>query len=448
LNIQLNFSLNYYLNIKSGFICTGSVSIETNRDNLWNITPSFNEVYENYFIKFVYPSNWNNLTVYRNNVNISSLIFDNSTQNTLFIYNGVIIDGAEWLISANSPRFNFDLDIRLTEYGPGQELRFSIDTPVTPGNYTFVLYRPDYYEISRQTISLPSDANVLAYNIPAYPLDGSYYAYIYFFNGLNAGVETATFTITVPFTIDPLSLFLIILGVAVFSGVTISIIIVAKRHKRKVMTKKEEIINKCMDILNLKYIMIAEKKSSLNVYEQVFTSQKIDPTLITGFLSAIHSFGIELTNTDEKTQTIKLEFKNSKVIMSEFRDFRIVLIMNQLPSEKFLDSINQLAFDIELYYGRYLEKFKGNIDPFKGIEDLLKKHLNISFLYPLKVVKTGKHKVDQVERTIIGRALEVMKRNKQNYFYTTHIMETKQYDSKDIEAIFNLIEKKIFQPVI
>ncbi|MFX1235556.1 MAG: hypothetical protein ACFFBY_13540, partial [Promethearchaeota archaeon] len=191
-----------------------------------------------------------------------------------------------------------------------------------------------------------------------------------------------------------------------------------------------------------------EKKSSLNVYEQVFTSQKIDPTLITGFLSAIHSFGIELTNTDEKTQTIKLEFKNSKVIMSEFRDFRIVLIMNQLPSEKFLDSINQLAFDIELYYGRYLEKFKGNIDPFKGIEDLLKKHLNISFLYPLKVVKTGKHKVDQVERTIIGRALEVMKRNKQNYFYTTHIMETKQYDSKDIEAIFNLIEKKIFQPVI
>jgi hypothetical protein len=203
-----------------------------------------------------------------------------------------------------------------------------------------------------------------------------------------------------------------------------------------------------MDILSLNYIIVAEKKSSLNVYEQVFTSQKIDPTLVSGFLSAIHSFGIELTNTDEKTQTIKLEFKNSKVIMSEFRKFRIVLIMSQLPSQKFLDLINKLAFDIELYYSRYLENFKGNIDPFRGIENLLKKHLNISFLYPLKVIKTGKTKVDQTERIMITRALKVMKKNEQNYFYTTHIIEDREYDSKDIEAIFSLIDKNIFQPAI
>ena len=134
--------------------------------------------------------------------------------------------------------------------------------------------------------------------------------------------------------------------------------------------------------------------------------------------------------------------------MSEFKDFRIVIIMNELPSQKFFDSISDLAFDIELYYSRYLENFKGNLDSFKGIENLLKKHLNISFLYPLKIIKTGKTKVSQTEKMMIGRALESMKKNNQKYFYTTHIMEVKTYNTKDIEAIFNLIDKKIFQPVI
>jgi len=450
LDIVLNFTLDYNIKLINYLPSNASVLIEAGKDNIWTLTPEITKYFWNYSVKFYYPSNWNDLMVFRNGINISSLIYINPLEKSLLITNDIIINGAEWNITATSPLFNFDLDIRLFEYEPGQELRFLIDEPPTPGNYTLILYDPVHLPIddAQQTISLPGETNLFTYTFDTHPLEGEYHAYVYFFDGTNAGVETATFTITVPFTIDPLTLFLIILASVIIISVTLSIVVSVKKHKRKVEAYKEEIFNKCMDILNLRYIMISEKKSSLNVYEQVFTTQKIDPTLISGFLSAIHSFGIELTSSDEKTQTIKLEYKNSKVLMSEFKDFRIVIIMNELPSQKFLDSISNLAFDIELYYSRYLENFKGNIDPFKGIENLLKKHLNISFLYPLKIVKSGKTKISPTEKIIIGRALESMKKNKQNYFYITHIMEVKACDSKDIEAIFNLLDKNIFQPVI
>ncbi|MHA2429909.1 MAG: hypothetical protein ACXACC_02635 [Promethearchaeota archaeon] len=450
LDIELNFTLDYDIKLKNYLPSNASVVIEAEKDNIWTLTPKITKYFWNYSIKFSYPTNWNNLMVFRDGVNISSLIYIDSFEKSLLLTNNTIINGAEWNITATSPLFNFGLDIRLYEYGPGQELRFLIDEPPTPGNYTLILYDPVDLPIddAQQTISLPAESNLFSYTFDTHPLEGEYLAYVYFFDGTNAGVETATFVMTVPFTIDPFTLFLIILASVIVISVTTSIVVVVKKHKRKVEAYKEEVFNKCMDIININYIMVSEKKSSLNVYEQVFTKQKLDPTLISGFLSAIHSFGIELTNTDEKTQTIKLEYKNSKVLMSEFKGFRIVIIMNELPSQKFFDSISNLALDIETQYSRYLENFKGNIDHFKGIEDLLKKHLSISFLYPLKIVKTGKTKVSQTEKIMIGRALEAMKKNNQKYFYTTHIMEVKVRDSKDIEAIFNLIDNNIFQPVI
>ncbi|MHA2429908.1 MAG: hypothetical protein ACXACC_02630 [Promethearchaeota archaeon] len=447
--VEIIFNATYSAKIVKIQYQQGSVLMQNNQENLWSVNFTLLKIYDNYSVKFHYPSNWDNLEILRNDVNVTSEVSIDPIEHIIHIKTNLILDSHNWQIRASSPRTEFDLDIRRSEYEPGQELRFSIDAPAPSGNYTFVLYNADHYELedAYKTISYPLD-DTFSFVLPTHSIEGEYHAYVYFFDGTNAGVETATFIITVPFTIDPITLFLIILAIVVGISVTISIVVVGKKRKRKVEAYKEEIFNKCMDILNLNYIMVSEKKSSLNVYEQVFTKQKIDPTLISGFLSAIQSFGIELTDSDEKTQTIKLEYKNSKVLMSEFKDFRIVIIMNELPSQKFFDSISSLAFDIELYYSRYLENFKGNIDPFNGIENLLKKHLNISFLYPLKIVKSGKTKVSPTEKIMIGRALESMKKNKQNYFYITHIMEIKTCDSKDIEAIFNLIDKNTFQPVI
>ena len=55
--------------------------------------------------------------------------------------------------------------------------------------------------------------------------------------------------------------------------------------------------------------MVTDKRSGLNVYTQNFIEKEIDAALISGFLQAIHSFGIELIKVEDQSQIIKLEYK-------------------------------------------------------------------------------------------------------------------------------------------
>jgi len=447
-SVDIAFNVTYSINLRKSLNSYGTVLIKDNQDSVWTITPSISRNGFNYSVKFDYPQDWFNLIVRREEVDITSQIQENPAESYIIIPNNTITNGASWEILANSTNVNFDLDVPRTEFRTEQELKFSLSEPIKSGNYTFVLYDPLDYEVSRQTKSIPSDNSLFSYNISSFANDGTYISYIYWVNGTHTGVETQEFQVTVPFTIDPI----MILIIAVISGVAIAVSFssykLIKKAKRTRDARIEEIYNKCSDVLNLNYVMVVEKRSSLNVYEQAFTSKNIDPTLISGFLEAIRSFGLELTSSADETQTIKLEYKKSKVLMSEFKDFRIILVMNDLPSQKFLDSVRMLSHEIEDNYSQYLQEFKGNLIPFITIEELLKKHLNTSFLYPLKILGTGKVKIAQDEKSMIGRAVNAMKRNKLTYFYTTHLMLEKELDSKDIETIFNLIDKKIFQPVM
>ncbi|MFX0011388.1 MAG: hypothetical protein ACFE9R_13825, partial [Candidatus Hermodarchaeota archaeon] len=98
-------------------------------------------------------------------------------------------------------------------------------------------------------------------------------------------------------------------------------------------------------------------------------------------------------------------------------------------------------------FGAYLKSFMGNLQPFSGIEELLKKHLGTSFLYPLKIVKSGKVKITPIERTIIEKAGNILKNKNNDYFYITQLIEGRNLGSKEFGAIFSLIDKNIFNPI-
>ena len=447
--VDLIFNTSYVINYKSIQHQQSSVLIKNGEDNIWSINFTLFRIGNNFSVNFNYPTNWHNLLILRDGVNVTSQLTIDTLGHLIHIPNSTILNTDNWEIRANSFLEEFTLNIPPREYQPGQEIRFSVDSPVG-GNYTLVLYNADHFEIdeAHQTLSYPTDEIIFSYILPSYSVGGEYHAYIYFFNGIDAGVESASFTLIIPFTIDPFLVLIISLASVILIGISGSLVYAVRNHKKKVEAYKQEIYDKCMDILNLNYIMVSETTSFLNVYEQVFTKQYIDPTLISGFLSAIRAFGIELTNSEEQTQTIKLEYKDSKIIMAEFRNFRIVLIMKLSPSPKFLEAIKSLAFDIEQNYSKYLENFKGNVGPFGGIESLLKKHLDLSFIYPLNIVEDKKTKINPTERLMIERARDSMKKSTQKYFYTNNIMEQQACDSKEIEAIFSLIHKGIFKPIM
>jgi hypothetical protein len=399
-------------------------------------------------VKFNFPQNWLDVNVLRNDINITDIVDINYTENDIFIPTNLISEGDLWEITARSSKIDFGLDVSRTEFLAGQELKFFISEPLLNGNYTFILNDPFHDKIYTSNNTITSESNSFTYIIPSSALDGDYKAYIYWFNGTDAGVTTQIFVITLPFEIDWFLVVSVGIVIGLTSAVSASSYVLIKKSRKRNAARKEAIYNRCMDILNLNYLLITEKQSSLNIYDQVFTDKKLNTTLISGFLEAIRSFGLDITGSEEHSQTIKLEYKNSKIIMSDFKNFRIIFIMKDIPSNQFFDSIEAISYEIEEKYGTHLKEFKGNLQPFKNMEELIKKHFGTSFLYPLKVVGKGKTKISATEKAMIGRAMVSMKKNKSKHCYTTQLMQEKGFNSKDIETIFSLIDKKIFQPII
>jgi len=449
-SIVLIFNLNYSVRMSKNLECESSVMIDENYYNSWTITPQLFREFSNYSVKFFFPENWFDLSVKRDSVDIQSQIQIDSIDHFIFIPNNTLLDGVDWLITANSTRVSFDLDVDRTEFRAGQELKFFISEPWLNGNYTLVFNDPFHDEIytSNKSISSPSDSNSFTYIIPSSALDGHYKAYVYWFNGTDASVVSQVFTVILPDVNNWALIIGIVVIVGLGSAVTVSSVLIAKKIKRKKLAIKEKTINKFMDILNLNYVIIIEKKSSLNVYDQAFTDKKFNSTLVSGFLDAIRSFGLDISRSEEHSQTIKLEYQDSKILMSDFKHFRLIFIMKDLPSPQFYDVIDDLSIEIEEKYGIYLKEFKGNLQPFEGIESLLRSHMGTTFLYPLKLTGTGKMKIAPTEKALINKAIAIMKKNRMDYFYVTQLIREITFDSKEIEALYSLIIKRVFNPFI
>jgi hypothetical protein len=446
-SVELMFNLSYNLELMNSYTSPGELEIAETHDNYWSVTPIIDPEYSNYSVKFNFPHKWSDISIIRNSINITSLVNVNYTENYLIISDNLISEGDSWEISAHSAKIDFNLDVSRTEFYPNQELKFFLADPILDGNYTFIL--TDTYEdqINSSTKLNPTGSDGFTYTFPSNALDGSYKAFIYWYNGTDAGIETQIFTVILPEVIDWTLIISILVIIGLFSAITASTIVVAKKNKRKRAAAKERTINKFMDILNLNYVIVIEKKSSLNIYDQSFTEKQINSTLVSGFLEAIRTFGLDISGAGEHSQTVKLEYQKSNILMSDFKNFRLIFIMKEIPSTQFYEVIEELSLEIEDKYGVYLKDFKGNLQPFEGIEQLLRKHMGTSFLYPLKLTGTGKMKIAPTEKALVNKAIEIMKKSRADYFYVTQLIREITFDSKEIEALYSLIIKRVFNPM-
>jgi hypothetical protein len=450
-SIGLIFNLSYHIKLINNFISDGQLELKDSSANNWVLTPNFNKIHYNYTVKFNYPTSWYNFSVKRNGVDVTPNITINILDEYLMIPNDVLIDGASWEINANSPNVVLSLNTPKLKFEPDQDLEFSVLPPINPGNLTYVLINSLGFEEYRETVEIAVTTTseiVLAYTLSSNPNKGIYWAYVYWFDGENAGIKAQDFQVNVPFVLDPLYIVIIVVGSVLLAGAGFTSYKLVKRSKTKHQEFRQQIYNKYMDVLNLDYFIIIEKRTGLNIYEQILAGKDMDASLITGFLEAIRSFGIELTGANEQSQTIKLEYQQSKIIMSEFKNFRILLIMKDSPSQDFLESIKSLSYGIDEKFGEDIAHFTGNIDKFAGIKALLDQHLETSLIYPLEL-KTQNVKISSDEKTLITRAKEVMKMRKTDYFFLSYLLYARKgFQIKDAETVLNLISKKIFQPKV
>ncbi len=448
LSIRLELNFSYHFSLKHLIFSDGSVLIRENLDNQWTVNPEFTRIYSSYSIKFYYPKSWYNLTVYRNGINITLDVNVNSTNNFIFISNNTIKEGAVWMISSYSPSIDFTLNVPKTDFKPLQDLKFSVIAPIIQGNITYILFDALGFEEYRETKKVISQETLFCCNLSANPNEGIYKAYLFWYNSTDAGIKTQEFSVNIPFTIRFEVILNVILLVTSILGASFTSYVLIKRKRSINREYQQKVLNKYMDMLNLRYFIISEKNSGLTVFERFFTGKLLDSSLISGFLQAVRVFGIEITDANIETRSLKLDYQNLKILMSDYKNIRMILIMDDDPSQDFLDSINALTYDIEEKFGYLLEDFDGDITQFSKIKSLLSLHLNISLISPLKVIAHTKG-ISSEEKIIINRALELMKEKKTDHFFVSSLHEKKKgFQLRDAETILNLIQKGVFQPII
>jgi hypothetical protein len=448
---SLDFNLNYSLNINNEFLASSLLEIGYNSSNNWSIFPTIDRVSDEHSVIFEYPNNWYNITILKNQQNITADVVVDSQNNMIILPNETIENGAEWEIQAYSSSVDFGLNIIQTEFTGGQILQFSIDIPILNGIYHFILIDPFGSEKYQDVVMLPTENNIFSYEIPSNILEGEYIAYIYWNNQTDAGVQSQAFFLSPASTSSTSPDFPIffILGIALIGGTVIggsgyfTIKKVQTNHKDKVRL----IYEKCNDIMNLEYIIVLDKKSGIDVYSESFGEKEVDATLISGFLQAIQNFGSEVLGRAKDSRTFKVEYRKSIILMAEFVNLRLIVILKESPSRNFLYTIELLAYDIYKEYGKMFDKFDGILGEFRGIRKLLDQHLNISFLYPLSIKYTLKMKLSQAEKEMVKKATKIMYENDLEYFYAYHLLPENACSPKDYQTVLQLIEKGIFNPI-
>ncbi|MHA2288119.1 MAG: hypothetical protein ACXABG_04965, partial [Promethearchaeota archaeon] len=448
---SLLFNFTYFVTLSNTFSVPTTVVVQNGTENKWSLKPSIARQPTNYSVVFTYPGSWENVSVFRDSINITSAIYLDSTGHKIILLNDSIPYGVEWEITAYTPIVEFALNVQRTEYILGQEIEFQLQLPILSGTYTFVLLDSAGITAENMTITYPSET-LFSYNLSSSDLDGTYTAYVYWFSasGTNAGVQTQEFIISInqPPTQPPefplaLIIFIVILG-AVALG--LGSYITYKRIHSLQRTKLEKFLSKCTDISIINDIIVIDTKSGIDVFSQSFGGRKLDTSLISGFLQAISNFGSTISEAAKESRTLTIEYKDSIVMQTEFVNLKLIITLKENPSTNFKFIMEDLAYDIYKIYGEEIDKFTGILKPFHNMNELIEKHLNVSFLYPLTIVIDPKYKLSASEKEMVSKAQKFMRENNFDYFYTLYLMPENTCTPKDYKAIFSLIDKGVFKP--
>ncbi|MFX1407032.1 MAG: hypothetical protein ACFFBW_08760 [Promethearchaeota archaeon] len=451
-SLNLNFNLNYTINLYDQLSIDSSIEIGDLIINKWYLYPELeNYSCDYYCYQFIIPENWQNIQVFKEGLNVSSdinVVFQNQT---LTILGDLITEGANWEIYAENAPKSLILNLSDDEFQPAQDLEIEVESPYAGGKLGLIIQDAKGRIIHINEKMVISSYEIFNYLIRSDATDGIWKAYVYWFNSTDAGFNSINFEVNIPLIIPPPDPFLIILLICLGGAITaggFGTYSFFKLRKTKEEQKRQNIIRKFKDLINLEYIIVTDKISSLDLFSQSFKNKTLDLTLVSAFLNAIRSFGIEITGSSEQSQVIKLEYQDSKIIMSEYKQFRLIFIMKETPSNEFLEALRLITIETDERFGRFLVNFDGDVRPFIYVERLLMKRLETRLLYPLKIIEIPNVKLNPLEKNMIMQVRKLLKSTNSTNFRVSDFIDKDAIDPLVVKLFIELMEKKFFQPII
>ncbi|MFX0142254.1 MAG: hypothetical protein ACFFDN_51925, partial [Candidatus Hodarchaeota archaeon] len=134
---------------------------------------------------------------------------------------------------------------------------------------------------------------------------------------------------------------------------------------------KEDLINKTKQYSRniLFALMVIHKNTGLSIYNHNFKGETLDSDLISGFLTAIRSFGAELSKKETAMKRLSYEYFEIQIEEGEF--VNPALITLGFPDELTIKLLNDFLIRFETRYRNELEDFSGNVSLFLDTKDII-----------------------------------------------------------------------------
>ena len=165
------------------------------------------------------------------------------------------------------------------------------------------------------------------------------------------------------------------------------------------------------NLLSFEHILILHKNTGICLFGFSTTILRIDPQLVSGFLTAISSLFSELKDEMVKNRTIIREFTEEiadrafHIITVEGKYSVTAIILDRPPKFKnrLKSRMREFVYSFEDRFEELLERFLGELDPFMEAISLLDYYLGLSLLGPFRL------DYEKEEETVVRQIFTIIK---------------------------------------
>ncbi|MEJ2276519.1 MAG: hypothetical protein P8Y70_02045 [Candidatus Lokiarchaeota archaeon] len=243
--------------------------------------------------------------------------------------------------------------------------------------------------------------------------------------------------------------FIAIGAVAGSVGIYRGVVVPRKREKQRVLKEVKTIFE---DAINLEHILVLYKGSGTCIFFKSYGTEEIDPELISGFISAVSSFGREM---ESQMALNEITYGDKMLLLADGVYIRVALVLGKKASIILRQHLKQFINAFEQKYTDILPSWRGQLKPFHDAGHLVDEILNTSIILPHELsyeIKQVKGLKNPHSRDILNVAMDLKKESGRNFFFIATLIEKATEDTnKDIAEIFmgvkELRDTNILSPI-
>ncbi|MBY9005704.1 MAG: hypothetical protein KGD63_03010, partial [Candidatus Lokiarchaeota archaeon] len=227
------------------------------------------------------------------------------------------------------------------------------------------------------------------------------------------------------------------------------VVIPQKRRKEGVLDEVKTVFD---DAVNIEHILVLYKGSGTCIFFKSYGSEKIDPDLISGFISAVSSFGKEV---ESQKALNEITYEDKMLLLADGQYIRVALVLSKKASIFLRGKLREFIKEFEQRYNSALPKWRGQLNVFKNAGPLIDESFKTSIILPHQIQynqKAIKNLRIPTSKEVLSNTKNLMNESGRDFVFISKLLDkTLNKSTKGIAKVFmgikELRESRILVPI-